>query len=406
MPTQLNMVKKLDMPAGYKTAFVRKVFKALGNECLFVGGCVRDALRGVSSKDLDIATPLVPDVVIEKLKKANIAVIPTGIEHGTVTAVNKKSDKEVIEITTLRKDVSTDGRRAVVAYTTCWKEDAERRDFTFNSLLMDLKGCVYDPTGLGLDDLKAGRIRFIGNAEDRVKEDYLRILRYFRFATRMNLPFDDDVLSVFEALQSGLSQISIERITDEVFKILSNSKPQRAIEVLRGYAEFSWMGSGYMRLDRLCALQEKLRCVNLIGRIFLISSAVNLQETRYLNLPKKMQADISQIIEILNDYPHKTIEYMLYYYDHECIKQAAIYMSALDKISDYSLRFIVSEMDDWSSATFPLRGADLLAEGYEQGPLLGKALKEIELWWIEEKLKPKRDACMHEAIKWLEQNRA
>lgn len=405
MSIDISPVAKIDIPAGYKSGFVRKIFKALGHECLFVGGCVRDAIIARPCKDIDLATPLVPDAVIAALQKAKIMVIPTGIDHGTVTAVDTHH-KIHVEITTLRRDVETDGRRAVVTYTTDWREDAARRDFTFNSLLMDLKGHVYDPLGEGYDDLKHRRLRFIGSAEMRIREDYLRILRYFRFAARMNLEFDDHILTVMKPLAQGLSGISIERITDEIFKILQCEAPQRAVAVLRSYDEFGWIGSGYMKLDHFCKLQKDLKCISLVGRVFLVSSASQNEESRYLNLPKAMQAEISQIINVLNEYPHRSIEYMLYYFDHDCIKQAAIYMHALGKISEFSLDFIMSEIRAWKHVVLPLRGIDLLAEGYEQGPLLGAALKYIETWWLERKFKPNREACLHEALKWLSKNQA
>ncbi|MEC8664362.1 MAG: CCA tRNA nucleotidyltransferase, partial [Pseudomonadota bacterium] len=145
---------------------------------LFVGGCVRNALIGAGTTDIDIATIHTPQQTTEILSADGIQVIPTGVDHGTVTAV---IDSVHYEITTLRRDVETTGRHAVVAFTADWREDAMRRDFTMNTLLADCDGNVYEPLGLGVEDAKSGRVVFVGEAEERIKEDYLRILRFFRF---------------------------------------------------------------------------------------------------------------------------------------------------------------------------------------------------------------------------------
>ena len=159
------------------TRAVMDALSADGGEARFVGGCVRDTITGQVVHDIDIATHEPPDRVMALLQRANLKAVPTGIAHGTVTAV---VDKEHFEITTLRLDVATDGRRADVAFTEDWVEDAARRDFTINALSMTMDGIVHDPFG-GLDDLDNGRVRFVGDPETRIKEDVLRILRFFRF---------------------------------------------------------------------------------------------------------------------------------------------------------------------------------------------------------------------------------
>ena len=164
-----------------KTPQVQAVFAALEaakpSGSRFVGGCVRNTLMGRAVDDIDIATQLTPEKTLKALEAAGIRAIPTGIEHGTVTAI---IDKTPFEITSLRRDVETDGRRAVVAFTEDWEEDARRRDFRLNAIYADLDGTLYDPTGGGLDDAAAGRVIFIGDPDQRLREDYLRILRFFR----------------------------------------------------------------------------------------------------------------------------------------------------------------------------------------------------------------------------------
>ena len=183
----------------------------------FVGGCVRKALRGEHIDDVDLATTLVPDEVKKRLSQNNIKVIDTGISHGTVTAIlNKKK----FEITTLRKDVSTDGRHANVKFTLNWHEDAARRDFTINAIYVDIEGRIFDPLN-GISDLQNGVIKFIGSPDDRIQEDYLRILRYFRFFTQYSKKnYDQDIIRSIKKYINGLNKISNERIFDEFKKIL------------------------------------------------------------------------------------------------------------------------------------------------------------------------------------------
>ena len=171
----VKTIEVQDWMASSETQSVMNVLNSKGQKALFVGGCVRNAVLGEAVEDVDIATIWTPEQVMEKLEEAGIKAVPTGIEHGTVTAV---IEKKTFEITTLRKDVETDGRRAVVAFTQDWLQDAQRRDFTMNTLLADEKGRIYDPTGDGLVDLEAKRVVFVGDPAQRITEDILRILRF------------------------------------------------------------------------------------------------------------------------------------------------------------------------------------------------------------------------------------
>ena len=187
------------------------------NKVRFVGGCVRKAICGENINDIDLATSLEPNEVKERLNKEDIKVIDTGISHGTVTAIlNKKK----IEITTLRKDVSTDGRHANVEFTIDWKQDALRRDFTMNAIYADMEGRIFDPLN-GILDLKNGEIKFIGTADERIQEDYLRILRYFRFFTQYSkTDHDQNVIRSIKKHINGLNKVSNERIFDELNRVL------------------------------------------------------------------------------------------------------------------------------------------------------------------------------------------
>src|SRR5262245_11070921 len=203
-----------------KAAETRAVMDALtagGGEARFVGGCVRNALIGVPVSDIDIATPLTPDEVTRRIEAAGMRAVATGIEHGTVTAVVRLQPDEVktFEITTLRRDVTTDGRRATVAFSTDWEEDAGRRDFTMNALYADATGAVFDYVG-GIDDLQARRVRFIGDPARRIAEDYLRILRLFRFhAWYGRGEVDAEGLLACKAARREIKTLSGERIQKE-----------------------------------------------------------------------------------------------------------------------------------------------------------------------------------------------
>ena len=195
------------------TRDVIKALKADGAEVRFVGGCVRDALVNRPVNDIDIATPTEPEVVIKLLERFDIKAVPTGISHGTVTAVCRQNS---FQITTLRRDEETDGRHAKVAFTDDWASDAMRRDFTINALSANPAGEVYDYNS-GIADLKYGRVRFIGNAQDRIDEDYLRILRYFRFQANYGLlPLDNDAITASRSRARRLSELSGERVRDEL----------------------------------------------------------------------------------------------------------------------------------------------------------------------------------------------
>ncbi len=211
------------------------VFAALqgeGAQVLFVGGCVRNALMGVSVSDIDISCDLEPETVMQRARKAGIKAVPTGVEHGTVTLVSGGLGHEV---TTFRKDIATDGRRAVVAFSKDIHDDAARRDFTMNALYARADGTVVDPLG-GMDDLMARHVRFIGSAQDRIKEDYLRSLRYFRFHAwygDADAGFDPKALAAIAGNLDGLESLSRERIGAELLKLLSAPDPAPSLAAMR-----------------------------------------------------------------------------------------------------------------------------------------------------------------------------
>jgi poly(A) polymerase len=213
----------------------RAVLEALetagGPDCVrFVGGCVRNALMGQPVDDLDLATRLLPEAAMAALKAAGLKVVPTGLLHGTVTAVSKGRP---YEITTLRRDVETDGRKAVVAFTDDWSEDAARRDFRLNALYADAMGQVFDPTGQGVEDAREGRIVFVGDPGTRIREDYLRILRFFRFFAWYGRDEPDAAgLKACADLSEGMTRLSAERVSKELLKLLAAPDPRPAVRAM------------------------------------------------------------------------------------------------------------------------------------------------------------------------------
>jgi poly(A) polymerase len=226
-PPSLKEAEWLQWP---ETAKVFAALNAEGVETRAVGGAVRDALLGLPVTEIDLATTAVPQKVMTLAREAGLKAIPTGIEHGTVTVI---VDEMPFEVTTLRRDVETFGRHAKVAFTEDWEEDARRRDFTLNALYADREGIVFDPLGF-YADLMEGRVRFIGDAEARIKEDYLRILRFFRFNAYYGRgPLDADGLAASVKLREGLAQLSAERVAAEMRRLLVAPRAMRGLEALR-----------------------------------------------------------------------------------------------------------------------------------------------------------------------------
>ncbi|HWT51066.1 MAG TPA: CCA tRNA nucleotidyltransferase, partial [Caulobacter sp.] len=218
----------------------------------FVGGCVRNTLMAKPVDDIDIATTLTPDLVIDALEQAGLRAIPTGVDHGTITAL---SGGRPYEITTLRKDVSTDGRRAVVAFTQDWGQDAERRDFRFNAIYADVEGHLYDPTGHGIADAREGRVVFVGDPMTRIREDYLRILRFFRFLAWYGKGEPDQkALAACKALKGMVSGRAAERTQKELMKMLAAEDPRPAFRLMAATTVLSSILPAVKSLARFEAL--------------------------------------------------------------------------------------------------------------------------------------------------------
>jgi poly(A) polymerase len=350
------------MTAPETTSVLDALAKA-GATARFVGGCVRDAVLGRPVKDIDIATDAEPDAVLAALRAAGIRAIPTGVAHGTVTAI---STGRPYEITTLRHDVETFGRHARVAFTDDWAQDAARRDLTLNALYADADGALFDPVG-GLDDLKSGHVRFVGAARERIEEDVLRLLRFFRF---------------FAWYGQG---------------------PAAVLAIMSDHGVLDHVLAEATRLDRLAAL-----CLieAALGRdadpVLRLAAAIEVDgrgaEAAGLRL-RLSNADRGRLVRLAA--PEATVSPDM----DERARRVALYRLGRDIFTDLALigwaeddvagwRDQLAAAEAWEDIALPVGGKDVMALGVEKGPAIGSLLNRLEAWWIAEDFRPGRAACL------------
>lgn len=368
-----------------------RIFEALGaGNVLFVGGCVRNALLDKEVDDIDLATKLAPEDVTAKLEAADIKVIPTGIDHGTVTAV---VDSKPFEITTLRKDVETDGRRATVAFTDDWAEDARRRDFTMNTLLADQAGNIFDPLGQGLVDLEARKVVFVGEPAERIEEDYLRILRYFRFhALYADGEPDAEALKACSQEAGKIKTLSRERITQEMFKILSVDAPSKIL-TLMSYNNI--LNDVIESKDEFLTIRHvsKFQCdynLRFLASRFLVLADFdenNIEKMQdYILFPKVFLKDMqaTQNVLALPDLSdEQAVKTAVYRYGRVPTAQALMIELAQDRVINAYAPKALDIVQNWDVPDFPLSGEDLMNEGFKPGPELGAELERREQEWIQ-----------------------
>jgi len=375
------MELKLDAPKWRRIRGMTRLLNALGAKeglTRYVGGAVRDGLLGLPVNDVDLATRLEPDDVIRRLEEARIKAVPTGIDHGTITAV---SDGHPFEITTLRTDVSTDGRRATVAFTDDWKADAARRDFTINALLADpMTGEVFDYFG-GLDDLEQRHVRFIGDPLQRIAEDHLRILRFFRFHARFGLG-QPDAAAVDACAQraNDLMALSRERIADELLKLLGMPDPASTVQVMLERAILKPVVpeidiKRLADLDALIAAEREAQiepdALRRLGALLPRDPHVAAEiatRLRFSNKAKKRLA-CGAIADL-----GKSPEALAYAVGNEC---------AVDRLLLGGRTKEAAAIATWKRPRLPISGGGLIARGLPEGPIVAKTLKEIDKSWVE-----------------------
>lgn len=368
---------------------------------LFVGGCVRNTLLGITVKDVDLATIIKPEQVIQILKTSGFTVIPTGLQHGTVTVL---AGEKHYEITTLRYDCETDGRHAVVKYTDNWVEDARRRDFTINTLLADIKGNIFDPTELGFIDLNQRIIRFVGNPHDRIKEDYLRILRFFRFHALLGTrEFDYAALQACRLEACHIHKLSKERITQEFIKILESKAPGDILDVMFSHnvlAELKFKDYDKNVLNSFCELQEIYNLPSLSSRILVLTGVkFEAMQTfdKFMIFPKLIHREVNILATLWTESceGHDASEGVItYLYNQSIAEQLTLIKLAHNKIMTSEAVDKLSHIKNWEVPLFPLNGFDLKNAGIQPGPKMGVILKELENWWLKENFIPTKKDCL------------
>lgn len=381
-----------------KTRPIQKVYEKNNVPIRLVGGCVRDALLGKIANDIDLATPLPPEDGMKLLKHEGISCIPTGIQHGTFTAL---INHEAYEITTLRQDLATDGRHAQVAFSNNWEIDATRRDLTINALYADFDGVIYDYFD-GIKDLHQGMIRFIGNAEARIKEDYLRILRLFRFhAWYGKHPLDDQTLKVCQHLADQLLYLSKERVTKEILRLLEAKNPLASLIQMATHQILPslFQNNALPHVADLVMWEEQLQfSINPLRRLLILTNDYTLfrlskTQTSYL----KKQADLVRI----NMFDENQRRYFLSIETKETICDALLLIyccgSQETQICKDDLRAIIEEVDQLQIPLFPLNGTHLVNLNI-RGAKIGALLDQCRWWWAENKYLPSTKMC----IEWIE----
>lgn len=397
---------RIEIQPWMESSETRAVLDALvsgGVGVRFVGGCVRDAMAGRNISDIDLATGAQPERVVELIEAAGLKAVPTGMAHGTVTAV---SAGRPYEITTLRRDVDTDGRHAVVAFTDDWEADAARRDFTMNAMSLEPDGMLHDPFG-GVADLRAGHVRFVGDADQRIAEDVLRLLRFFRFYAHYGTPPPDpDALRACREMAHLLPRLSAERVRVELLKLLAAPNPAPVVRLMRTESvleHFLDQATGTDRLERLTAIETELGLPDPLRRLAALLP-VDADTARHL----------AQGLRLSNIERDRLIAMAKHEFTPSPALDAAarrnmLYRAGAEAWPDLVLiawtdggagpddapwRDLLAAADGWVRPDFPIAGTDVKRLGVAQGAAVGNLLRDVEAWWIAGDFAAGRDECL------------
>ena len=397
------------------TRAVIAALTAEGTEIRFVGGCVRDSVLKRPISDIDVATPDPPQKVIELLERAGIRAVPTGIDHGTVTAIVEDTH---FEVTTLRVDVETYGRRAKVSFTDDWMEDAARRDFTINTLSCTPEGDIFDPFGKGLGDLGNERVRFVGNAHDRIEEDLLRLLRHFRFhVTYGRPPPDVDALAACRALAHRLPELSGERVRDELFRILLAAAPADAILLMRGERVLEYVlpeADDIGRLRTMAWLETRAikigsvvpDALRRLGSLLYTNSAGAEAVAERLRLSNSQKDRLMSLadppLDITAGMSDYQVRHALHRLGADTVRDLALLSWSRSlaveprqpRLKTEAWQAVLEAADVWTPLRFPLKGQNALDLGIAAGPRVGALLEAVEGWWEEGDYRADHAACL------------
>ena len=393
-----NPVTTIDAAPVLARPGVARVVEALarkGREVRFVGGCVRDLLAGRDIADVDVATPDRPEDVTRLLEDHGIKVVPTGLSHGTVTAVVRDRG---FEVTTLRVDVKTDGRHAEVAFTSDWQADAARRDFTINAMSLRPSGDLFDYFG-GRRDLADGRVRFVGDAASRIAEDRLRVLRYFRFLAHYGHGAPDrQALAACASARASLECLAAERIQSELFRLLGAPHPLPALDLMVSSGVLGHVRPEAGELTTLGALTG-IDDRDSVRRLAALVPAAGAAVAHRLRCSKAVRRRLARLAP-----PALTLDpgwsvpeqrQALYDLGVDTFRDLVLLAWAADRAWKASRwRAMLDTVARWENPGFPLRGRDVLRAGIRPGPEVKAILRDIEAWWRREDFRPDRTSCL------------
>ena len=394
----MKVAGRIDLPDRMRDPAAARLFAALDAASIaarFVGGCVRDAVLGRGIGDIDIAVTKPPETVMLALKAAKLKAIPTGLKHGTVTAI---VDERTFELTTLRRDVETDGRHAVVAFTDDWLEDASRRDFTFNALYADRDGTLYDPFE-GRADLAQKKVRFIGDPDQRIAEDRLRVLRFFRFHAWYGAPpLDGPSYEACARHAGALGNLSGERVSKEVLRLLSAADPADAIEAMADAGALDHWLPEYDGTTRLRALIARETAPDGLRRLAAIlendADATAIGKRLKLSTQQALRLEIMLAPEPTMDVAGGARAWRAQIYRVGTSLYIDRLLLAVDAAGDWRAALALAQ--SWTPPDLPVSGGDALKLGLKPGPKVGALLDQVERWWIEGDFTADREACLAE----------
>jgi tRNA nucleotidyltransferase/poly(A) polymerase len=375
-----------------------------GEEARIAGGAVRNALMGLPITDIDFATTATPDVVEQRAAKSGVKAVPTGREHGTITLV---CHGRPFEVTTLREDVETDGRRAVVRFGRDWEQDAQRRDFTINSLFLSRDGTVHDPVG-GYADIQSRRVRFIGDGDRRILEDRLRILRFFRFHAQIESgALDPEGLGACIRARNGLRDLSAERIGQEMRKLVVAPVAPATVDIMQdaGILPVVLGGVGYLaRFSKLADAEAAVGVEPAFARR-LVALGCRIEEDvtrlshrmRLSNHERGRMATALQAAQSVSlDFDERDARALLYRLGADAFRDGLLLAAADRSGADSRLQRLHEFPDRWSVPDFPIDGSAVMAAGVPAGPAVGDVLRRLEEWWIASDFQPDAAALKEE----------
>ena len=386
--SQIALADRLGLPAALDTPAAQLMLSALGAEhglCRLVGGVVRDTLLGLPVKDIDVATRLTPEQVMQRCQAAGLRTVPTGLAHGTVTVL---ANHVPFEVTTLRRDISTDGRRATVAFTDDWQEDAARRDFTINALYADpLSGTLHDYFG-GRMDLAARRVRFIGAAQDRIAEDHLRLLRFFRFHARFGEGcLDEEGLAAAVAARFSLQSLSRERVRDELLQLLAVTDPVPTLAVMLDHGVLDPVlpeatATALPNLTGLISREQATGNISPLRRLAVLAGSGHDTLAALGGRFKLSRADQKQLTAMAGrpeQVPADALEAFFYWRTPEVARHHILL--AAKSIDEAAAA--LARLDTFARPRMPLGGETLIAMGVPRGPAISRTLQALEARWVE-----------------------